>query len=207
MNKETIFNNIRMAGILPVVCPSNQFQLDTLLDAIKNTEIKVLEITLRNEFSTNAIKYIKSKYPELFVGAGTVNTPSKLDEAVSCSPDFLVSPGFAEFAHGNPIAQNIPFIHGVSTPSEILKLINLGYDTVKFFPAECSGGVQALKLYAGAFSGVSFLPTGGITAENLKDYLACPNVLGCGGSFMVPKALLESGDSEEISKLMKNLCR
>ena len=207
MNKETIFNNIKRVGILPVVCPSNQFQLDTLLDAIKNTEIKVFEITLRNEFSTNAIKYIKSKHPELFVGAGTVNTPSKLEEAVACAPDFLVSPGFAEFAHENPIAQSIPFIHGVSTPSEILKLINLGYDTVKFFPAECSGGVQALKLYAGAFSGVSFLPTGGITAENLKDYLACPNVLGCGGSFMVPKALLESGDSEEISKLMKNLCR
>ena len=88
MNKETIFNNIKRVGILPVVCPSNQFQLDTLLDAIKNTEIKVLEITLRNEFSTNAIKYIKSKHPELFVGAGTVNTPSKLEEAVACAPRF-----------------------------------------------------------------------------------------------------------------------
>lgn len=206
-NTKSVFVEIERAGILPVVCPENQFQLDVLLDAVKDTDVKVLEITLRNEFSTNAIKYIRSKHPELTVGAGTVNTPSKLNEALSCNADFLVSPGIAEFALDFIKERKIPFIHGVSTPSEILNLVNLGYDVMKFFPAECSGGVKALKLYAGAFSGVKFLPTGGITSDNLEDYLSCPNVLGCGGSFMVPKALLEGGKSEEINALIRKLCR
>lgn len=206
-NKESVFAEIERAGILPVVCPENQFQLDVLLDAVKDTKVKVLEITLRNDFSTNAIKYIKEKHSELYVGAGTVNTPLKLEKAMSCQPDFLVSPGIAEFALDFAKEGKIPFIHGVSTPSEILKLINQGYDVMKFFPAECSGGVQALKLYAGAFSGVKFLPTGGITSDNFEDYLSCPNVLGCGGSFMVPKALLEGGKSEEINALISKFCR
>lgn len=206
-NSTSVFEKIERVGILPVVCPEDGFQLDVLLDAVRDTEVKVLEITLRNSFSTNAIKYIKENLPELSVGAGTVNTPSKLKEALSCGPDFLVAPGIAEFALDPQATKGIPFVHGVSTPSEILKLINLGHDVMKFFPAECSGGVNALKLYSGAFSGVKFLPTGGITADNLGEYLSCSNVLGCGGSFMVPKNLLAGGKSEEINALIKKLCR
>ena len=203
----SFLNEIEKVGILPVICPDDQYQLDVLIDAVRETDIKVLEITLRNEFSTDAIKYIKSKHPELTVGAGTVNTPAILKNALSCNPDFLVSPGIARFAFEDPDARDVPFIHGVSTPSEIMTLINFGYDVMKYFPAECSGGVKALKLYAGSFKGVKFLPTGGITAENLAEYLSCPNVLGCGGSFMVPKVLLEAGDSEKIRDLIIKLCR
>jgi len=201
------FQKIEAAGILPVVCPENPFELNVLLDAISDTDVKVLEITLRSEFSTTAIKQIKQTRPELTVGAGTINTPSRLEAALSCGADFLVAPGIADFAHEFARARAVPFIHGVSTPSEILKLINMGYDTVKFFPAELSGGTKALKLYASAFKGVKFLPTGGITAQNLSQYLACSNVLGCGGSFMAPKELLAKGATDEIHTLIKTLCK
>ncbi len=203
----SFLNQIKQVGILPVVCLKNQFELDTLLEALCGTDIKVLEITLRNEFSTTAIKHIKRRYPELTVGAGTINTPIKLNEAIDCNADFFVAPGIAEFAHEFITMHNLIFIHGVSTPSEILKLINLGYDVMKFFPAECAGGVQALKLYESAFHGVKVIPTGGITVENLAAYLSCQNVPGCGGSFMIPKTFLESGNSEKLRAYIKQLCR
>ena len=203
----SLIKKISEVGILPVICPANQFELDTLLESLGGTAIEVLEITLRNDFSTAAIKYIKEKYPELTVGAGTVNTPFKLEQALDCGAEFLVAPGIADFAHDVVQKNSIPFFHGVSNPSEILKLINLGYSNMKFFPAEISGGTRALKLYLSAFEGVKFLPTGGITVKNLSEYLACPNVIGCGGSFMAPKDLLVKGDSEGINKLIKSLCR
>ena len=136
-----------MAGILPIVCPANQFELDTLLDSLSGTAIEVLEITLRNDFSTAAIKHIKEQHPALTVGAGTVNTPNKLEQALDCGADFMVAPGIADFAHGIEQKHGKTFIHGVSTSSEILKLINLGYSNMKLFPAEISGGARALKLY------------------------------------------------------------
>ena len=208
-NSTSVFDKIERVGILPVVCPEDSFQLDVLLDAIRDTEVKVLEITLRNGYSTNAIKYIKKKFPELSVGAGTVNTPSKLKEALSCDPDFLVAPGIAEFALDPQATNGIPFVHGVSTPSEILKLINLGYDVMKFFPAECSGGVNALKLYSGAFSGVKFLPTGGITAENAALFMRS-GAVGLGvGSSLVNKKWVDAGEywriTQEARRFIENI--
>ena len=205
--ERSFFQNIEEVGILPVVCPTNQFELEVLLDAISDTDVKVIEITLRSDFSTTAIKYIKQTRPELTVGAGTVNTPLIFEQALACGADFLVAPGTTDFAHEQSKKHNVPFIHGASTPSEILKLINLGYDTIKFFPAEISGGTKALKLYSSAFKGVKFLPTGGISVQNLSDYLDCPNVLGCGGSFMAPKELLAKGAADEINDLIKKLSR
>ena len=207
MNEMELAQKIRTAGILPVICPANRAELDTLLNALGGTNISVIEITLRNDFATHAIKYIKENYPWLTVGAGTINTPSKLEDAIACGADFFVAPGIAEFAHKYVSSHGIIFIHGVSSPSEILQLINLGYRVMKFFPAEISGGTQALKLYSSAFDGVRFIPTGGITAENLHPYLACDNVVGCGGSFMAPKSLLAEGATEKIHALIQELCK
>ena len=207
MNEWELARKIQTTGILPVICPANQAELDTLIDALRGTDISVIEITLRNDFATRAIKYIKENCPWLMVGAGTINTPAKLEAAISCNADFFVAPGFAEFAHRYVSNHGMIFLHGVSTPSEILKLVNMGYRIMKFFPAEISGGVQALKLYSSAFEGISFVPTGGITVDNLPQYLACKNVVGCGGSFMVPKPLLAKGATEEIHTLIKKLCK
>lgn len=189
-------------GILPVVCPENSSELDTLIKAILLTDIRVLEITLRNSYSYEAVTYIKRNYPELTVGAGTINSIDTLKKAVNAGADFLVSPGYLDELLFEAKKLNIPFLPGASTPAEILKLLSMGHRILKFFPAECSGGVKALKLYKGAFSEALFIPTGGITLENLIEYHELTNVLACGGSFMLPKNMLINGDAEEIGKII-----
>lgn len=187
-------------GVLPVVCPENSCELDTLINAILLTDISTLEITLRNSFSFEAITYIKRNYPELTVGAGTVNSIDVLKKAIDTGADFLVSPGHTDELLAEAKNMNIPFLPGASTPSEILKLSSMGYKILKFFPAEGSGGTKVLNLYKGAFSDISFIPTGGITLENIEEYLKLDNVLACGGSFMLPKDMLKNRDFKGISE-------
>lgn len=196
---------LEKCGILPVICLKNQSELDVFMQAILKTPIKCIEITMRHPFSPDAISFIKENYPEISVGAGTVNTIEKLGEAINCGADFCVAPGTLDEILIKADKKKMPFLAGCSTPSEIMKLAAMGYKTVKYFPAECSGGAKALKLYEGAFAGIKFLPTGGINAENLTEYAACKNVLGCGGSFMIPKSMLENGCDDEIAKTVNDL--
>ena len=132
------------------------------------------------------------------MGAGTVVNSDILHKVVDLGVDFCVSPGFDEDIISEAKRKNIAFIPGCSTPSEFLKARKNNINTVKFFPAECSGGVDALKLYEGAFSEMTFLPTGGINLENYIKYISCNNVIACGGSFMIPKELLRLNDAEGI---------
>lgn len=197
------FDKAYSVGIVPVVCPKNENELRTLLDAVKASPVRCVEITLRNAYSTEAIAYIKKNCPDITVGAGTVNSLESFEAALSVGADFLVSPGTLDESVEAARIKSVPFLHGCVTPSEILKLTRQGYTTLKFFPAETLGGVKTLSLYAGAFADVSFIPTGGITVANLGDYLACKNVLACGGSFMAPKDLLAAGDSEGVYNLIE----
>ncbi len=197
------FDKANEVGIVPVVCPKNESELLTLLDAVKASPVRCVEITLRNAYSTEAIAYIKKNCPDITVGAGTVNSLAGFEKAMSAGADFLVSPGTLDESVEQAKIQSVPFLHGCVTPSEILKLTSQGYTTLKFFPAEGAGGVKTLNLYAGAFADVHFIPTGGITVDNLGDYLKCKNVLACGGSFMAPKELLAAGDREGVYKLIE----
>lgn len=176
---------LRTSRILPIKCPENMEELETMLSAIMKTPLRVVEITLRNGFALDAIKYIKQNYPEIIVGAGTVVNSSLLNQALKNGADFCVSPGLDFELLNEAKNKNMPFLPGCSNPSEILMAQKFGLNIVKFFPAEISGGVEALKLYEGAFSDMLFLPTGGITIENAKDYLKLKNVVACGGSFMI----------------------
>ena len=185
-------------GILPVICLKNEEELNTFEAAILETPIKCFEITMRHQFSYNAIRHFKEKYPQFIVGAGTVTDPDILNAVADIGVDFCVSPGFDEKMITQAQNKKIPFIPGCATPSEILNAQCAGLKTVKLFPAECMGGVAALKLYASAFQGVSFLPKGGITLDNFRSYLSCVNVLACGGSFMIPKDMLEKRDAQGI---------
>ena len=126
-----------------------------------------------------------------------------MKKAIDAGADFLVSPGSLDELLAEAKKADIPFLPGVSTPSEILKMTSMGYDVLKLFPAECSGGTKVLTLYKGAFSGVMFVPTGGITLDNVKSYLSLENVLACGGSFMLPKDMLNDGDAEGIKAIIK----
>ena len=196
---------LKDVGILPVICFKNQGQLDTFLKAILKTKIRCVEILMRDAFTPDAIRYIKKNYPEIVVGAGTVSTLEKLSLATQCGSDYCVAPGTLDFLLDEAEKRGMPFLAGASTPSEIMKLNARGYTTVKYFPAECSGGVKALKLYEGALPGIDFLPTGGMTLDNFGDYSKCKNVLACGGGFMVPKTMLENGDSDGIYKIVCEL--
>lgn len=196
---------LEKCGVLPVICLKNQSELDIFMQAILKTPIKCIEITMRHSFSSESIRIIKENHPEIVVGAGTVNTTEKLDEAIGCGADFCVAPGTLDEILKKAEKKKMPFLAGCSTPSEIMKLASLGYKTVKYFPAECSGGTKALKLYEGAFTDIKFLPTGGINAENFPEYSACKNVVGCGGSFMIPKSMLEIGYVEGITKTVNDL--
>ena len=197
---------LEQTGILPVVCLKSEDEMHTFLNAILQSQIRCVEITLRHPFSFKAIEYIKKNHPDLAVGAGTVKTVQTLHEAIASGADFCVSPGMLDEILTEASKKNIPFLPGCATPTELMHLTASGYETVKFFPAECFGGVRALKLYEGAFSEVSFLPTGGIDADNFESYSACKNVIACGGSFMAPSAMIQSGDSngilDRINKLL-----
>lgn len=197
---EKIAPKIRECGIIPVFCPKNEAEFVTFMNALLPTPVRVVEITLRSDFAAEAIARIKKEHPDFIVGAGTVLSEELLETAADMGADFLVSPGCSPVLLALAEQKNIPFLPGCATPSEIQNALLEGRRTLKFFPAECSGGTAALKLYQGAFAGVSFVPTGGITLGNLSDYLALDNVLACGGSFMLPKAMMAAGDSKGIAE-------
>lgn len=195
---EKFGKGLKDVGIIPVVSVADEKELDTLMTAVTSTPVSTIEITMRNAFAPKAISLIKKNYPKISVGAGTVTTKEKLDTAEDCGADFCVSPGLDIPMAQEALKRGIPFLAGTCTPSEILTAFSLGMTTLKFFPAEAMGGADTLKLYSGALSDALFIPTGGITMDNLKKYLSLPNVVACGGSFMVPKALLEKGTYESI---------
>lgn len=191
---------LKNVGILPVINIKNNKIETTLMEALEKTPIKCLEVTLRSDYSCEAIKNIKAKYPDMIVGAGTVMNLADYAKARACGADYIVSPGLDAELVMKCMEDGIPTVPGCATPSEIMLAKNLGCDVVKFFPAELSGGTAALKLYEGAFQGMLFLPTGGITLDNIEGYFKAKNVLACGGSFMANEKMLSEGDGENVTK-------
>ena len=198
--KETIKNALKETGILPVINIKNKDFEETLMNALSKTPIKSIEVLLRSDYAVCAIKNIKAEYPDILVGAGTVMNEDGFYKAVSSGCDYIVSPGLDINLVKLCQREDIDIIPGCMTPSEIMSAKNMGLQVVKFFPAEIGGGVKALKLYESAFSGMEFLPTGGITYDNLESYLSMGNVIACGGSFMAGADLLSSGDEEKITE-------
>ncbi len=166
--------------------------------------IRVLEVTLRTDAALDIIRELAAE-PELTIGAGTVTTPEQLDQAARAGARFAVSPGATEhlLAAGRDAA--IPLLPGVSTASELMTAVDTGYHCLKFFPAEASGGTAALKALAGPFPEVRFCPTGGVGAGNYRDYLALPNVVCVGGSWLVPPEALAAEDWSAITRLAREV--
>jgi 2-dehydro-3-deoxyphosphogluconate aldolase/(4S)-4-hydroxy-2-oxoglutarate aldolase len=165
--------------------------------------IRVLEITLRTPVSVEAIAAIRREVPEAIVGAGTVTSGEDLEAVTSAGAVFAISPGLTtellDAANRGPI----PLIPGISTASELMTGLARGYDRFKFFPAEAAGGVKMLKSLAGPFPNVVFCPTGGITADNYREYLSQTNVACVGSSWIVPKEAIEAGDWARITALAR----
>jgi 2-dehydro-3-deoxyphosphogluconate aldolase/(4S)-4-hydroxy-2-oxoglutarate aldolase len=179
----TIDEIMRSARVIPVLVLEGEGDWRALAETLVGAGLPVIEVTLRTAAALAAIAEM-AQVPAAIVGAGTVLNPAQLDAAIGSGARFIVSPGLTEPLAHKAIAARIPYLPGVATAGEIMRGLDLGLSRFKFFPAEASGGVAALKALSAPFAEVRFCPTGGITPEKAPDWLALPSVLCVGGSWI-----------------------
>jgi 2-dehydro-3-deoxyphosphogluconate aldolase/(4S)-4-hydroxy-2-oxoglutarate aldolase len=204
---EALFEQIHTIGLVPVVKIDDAGKAEGLAGALIAGGLPCAEVTFRTAAAEEAIKRICKAYPEMLVGAGTVTNLEYAKKAVDAGAKFLVSPGFNPSVVDWALEQGVPIVPGVCTPSDIEAGISRGLTTLKFFPAEVSGGVDMLRNFAGPFPNLSFMPTGGISTANLASYARQPNVLAVGGSWMVKADLIEAEDWQAITALSREAVR
>ena len=200
---DKLISTLRAAPVVPLVQSDDPQTALKISEALIAGGLNVLEVVLRTDAALDCLEAIVKAFPNAHVGAGTVVTPDQAREVIRRGATFVVSPGLdAEVVQ---ICQegNIPVLPGVVTATELTAGYNLGLRTMKFFPAGLAGGPKMLKAFASVFRDVNFMPTGGVNAANLNEFLAIPAVLACGGSWLTPKAAIESGDFDAITKLAK----
>lgn len=197
--------NARLAEIkiVPVIVINDADKAVSLAKVLVENGLPCAEVTFRTKCAAQAIKNMREAYPEMLIGAGTILKPEQVDEAIEAGVDFIVSPSINPEVVKLCQSKNIPIIAGVNNPYLVEKAIGLGLDTIKFFPAEPSGGVPMLKSLCAVYQDVKFMPTGGISPNNVNDYLAIPNVICCGGSWMVPTNLIDECKWDELAELIK----
>ncbi len=192
---------ISAAGIVPVVKIDRAEDAVPLARALRNGGINCAEITFRTDAAKESIARITKEFPDMLVAAGTVLTPKQADDAIEAGARFIVSPGLNPIVVKHCIDKGYPIIPGVATPSEVEMGMSLGLSYLKFFPAEAAGGVNMIKSMAAPYTGIKFMPTGGINVKNAADYLNCKAVFACGGSWMVPSDKIAAGEFDTIEKL------
>lgn len=192
-----------MGPIVPVLVIKKVEDALPIAEALLEGGIKVLEVTLRTPAALDVINEIATKLPEAIVGSGTVTNRELLQRSADAGSKFAISPGLTKDLLQAGNESDTALIPGISSISELMDAIDYGYDHVKFFPAEASGGVKAIQSIGGPFPDIRFCPTGGINLNNVRNYLALPNVACCGGSWLVSDALVEQKNWAEITKLTK----
>jgi len=197
-----MLEKIKSLGIVPVVKIDDADKAVPLAEALCRGGLPCAEITFRTDAAEESIRRISGALPDMLVGAGTVLTPEQADKAKAAGAKFAVSPGFNPTVVSHCINIGLPMFPGCSNPSDIEKALESGLSCVKFFPAEQAGGIAAIKAMAAPYN-ILFLPTGGINAKNLNDYLAFDRVIACGGSWMVDAALINAGDFGAIEELTR----
>lgn len=194
---------MRAAPVMPVIVLDRVADAVPLARALVAGGIRVLEVTLRTAAALESVRAIRAEVPQALVGVGTVTTPAELAAAQAAGAVFGVSPGASPALLRAVAASGLPFLPGVMTPSDVITAREAGFDALKLFPAAQAGGVGMLKALAGPFPGLVFCPTGGIDAGSAPDFLALPNVLCVGGSWLAPKALVEAGDWAAIERIAR----
>ena len=191
------------AKIIPVIVIENEAQAVPLAKALVKGGLPVLEVTFRTQAAAGAIAAIRREVPEAVVGAGTLLTVEQLRAAKAAGAVFGVAPGFDPVVVAAAKDEGLPFCPGIATASELSQALTAGCKMVKFFPAEAAGGVKMIKNLLGAFrfTGVKFMPTGGVKPTNVAEYLAVPEIICCGGTWIVPKDALAAGDYAAIERL------
>ena len=203
MNITTLTEQLRTIKIVPVIALDNAADAVPLGAALRKSGIPVAEITFRSPAAAEAIRRLRDADPDILIAAGTVLNAAQAKAAQQAGADFIVSPGFNPNTVKACQDMDIPITPGINNPTAIEAALEHGIDTVKYFPAEASGGIPMLKALLAPYAMLKIMPTGGINAKNIRDYLAIKNVVACGGSWMVEKSLLATQNWAGIRRLGK----
>ncbi|MFB1344968.1 bifunctional 4-hydroxy-2-oxoglutarate aldolase/2-dehydro-3-deoxy-phosphogluconate aldolase [Helicobacter pylori] len=201
--QDKIIEILQISPIIPVVVIEDIKDAVPLAQSLVEGGIPIIEVTLRSSCALEAIELIAKNVPKMRVGAGTILNPTQLEQAQNRGAEFLISPGLTIKLLEHAKKKNMPLIPGVSSSSEVMQALELGYSALKFFPAEYCGGVKLLNAFNGPFKGVKFCPTGGISADNMHSYLNLENVLCVGGSWLTPKNLIQNKEWDKITEICK----
>ena len=203
----SVFKKLEEFGLIPVVKIDRVEDAVPLAKALCAAGLPAAEITFRTDAAEDSIKAITEALPNMLIGAGTVLSDEQAERAVAAGARFILSPGFGPNMVGWCVENNIPVAPGCATPTDIETAIEFGLDTVKFFPAEQNGGVEMISALSAPYGGLKFIPTGGITRDNLSSYLKLDCVLACGGSFVCPPELIKTGNFAAITALARDAIR
>ncbi|GAA6977775.1 bifunctional 4-hydroxy-2-oxoglutarate aldolase/2-dehydro-3-deoxy-phosphogluconate aldolase [Helicobacter pylori] len=201
--QDKIIEVLQISPIVPVVVVENIKDAVPLAQSLIEGGIQIIEVTLRSSCALEAIELIAKNVPKMRVGAGTILNPTQLEQAQNRGAEFLISPGLTIKLLEYAKKKDMPLIPGVSSSSEVMQALELGYSALKFFPAEYCGGVKLLNAFNGPFKGVKFCPTGGISVDNMRSYLDLENVLCVGGSWLTPKNLIQNKEWDKITEICK----
>lgn len=203
LKRETIAGYAALAPVIPVVTVDDPDQAVSLARTLVEAGLPAVEITLRTSSALRCIEAVAREVPDAVLAAGTVIRPRQIEDATNAGAKFLVSPGTSPKMAEALAEADLPAMPACATVSEALFLLELGFDLLKFFPAGASGGTAWLKSVSAPLAEVRFCPTGGLELKSAPDYLACPNVACIGGSWMIPKDALASGDWARIGTLAR----
>jgi len=198
-----VLDRLSAVGVVPVVVVDDVAQAELLADALLAGGLPIAEITFRTNAAADAIRAVAAR-GDILVGAGTVTTVAQVEAAVAAGAQYIVSPGTSRLVVERATELGVQALPGAVTATEIQSALELGFTTVKFFPAGTSGGPAAIKALAAPFRDVRFVPTGGVSLDNLADYLSIPAVAAVGGSWMVKPELIRAGKSDELAELARD---
>ncbi|GAA9482250.1 bifunctional 4-hydroxy-2-oxoglutarate aldolase/2-dehydro-3-deoxy-phosphogluconate aldolase [Helicobacter pylori] len=201
--QDKIIEVLQISPIVPVVVIENIKDAVPLAQSLVEGGVQIIEVTLRSSCALETIELIAKNVPKMRVGAGTILNPTQLEQAQNRGAEFLISPGLTIKLLEYAKKKDMPLIPGVSSSSEVMQALELGYNALKFFPAEYCGGVKLLNAFNGPFKGVKFCPTGGISIDNMHSYLNLENVLCVGGSWLTPKNLIQNKEWDKITEICK----
>ncbi|MBQ3902599.1 MAG: bifunctional 4-hydroxy-2-oxoglutarate aldolase/2-dehydro-3-deoxy-phosphogluconate aldolase [Lachnospiraceae bacterium] len=190
-------------GVIPVIALDDAKDASPMGDALMKGGLPAAEVTFRTAAAVDTIKILKKEFPDMLVGAGTVLTTEQADRAIDAGAEFIVAPGLNPKVVKHVLDKGYPMSPGIATATEIEAALDLGLTFVKFFPAEANGGLPMIKALAGPYTNVKYMPTGGVNAKNLADYLSYDKIVCCGGTWVVKKDLVSEGKFSEIEKMAK----
>ncbi|MGR5001982.1 bifunctional 4-hydroxy-2-oxoglutarate aldolase/2-dehydro-3-deoxy-phosphogluconate aldolase [Vibrio celticus] len=201
---KTLNERLSEIKVVPVIAIKDASKASKLAEVLIENGLPCAEVTFRTEQAFDAIKAMRDAFPEMLIGSGTVLTTEQVDQSIEAGVDFVVSPGFNPTTVKYCQQRNVTIVPGVNNPSLVEQAMEMGLRTLKFFPAEPSGGVNMLKALTAVYP-VNFMPTGGVNPKNVNDYLAIPSVLACGGTWMVPNELIDNEKWDELATLVREV--